>query len=192
MMFLVYVGHFSGSMLIVQGVCLYCFLVGGWTNPSEKYESNWKSSPNFRDENKKYLSCHHLACHWHVNLRSPEMDVWWFPTTSSQLKVWFIIQQNHRKITPLSHRFTSGAPLESIKATCGIETLSQEVMPWTVRDASNARREKPQKKRPGRMEFLDHQKRFRDRILEVQGRYLKFCEIKGVGLCLHKPYSYSL
>ena len=26
------------------------FLVGGWTNPSEKYESNWKSSPN-RGEN---------------------------------------------------------------------------------------------------------------------------------------------
>ena len=28
------------------------FLIGGWTNPSEKYESNWKSSPN-RRENKK-------------------------------------------------------------------------------------------------------------------------------------------
>ena len=34
-------------------------LVGGF-NPSEKYESNWKSSPG-RGENKKYLSCHHLG-----------------------------------------------------------------------------------------------------------------------------------
>ena len=33
-------------------------LVGGF-NPSEKYESNGKSSPN-RGENKKCLSCHHL------------------------------------------------------------------------------------------------------------------------------------
>ena len=29
-------------------------LVGGWTNPSEKYSSKWESFPN-RDENKKYL-----------------------------------------------------------------------------------------------------------------------------------------
>ncbi len=30
------------------------WLVGGWTNPFEKYSSNWESSPN-RVENKKYL-----------------------------------------------------------------------------------------------------------------------------------------
>ena len=29
-------------------------LVGGWTNPLEKYESKWKSSPS-RCENQKYL-----------------------------------------------------------------------------------------------------------------------------------------
>ena len=29
-------------------------LVGGWTNPSEKYESKWESSTN-RGENKKCL-----------------------------------------------------------------------------------------------------------------------------------------
>ena len=34
-------------------------LVGGF-NPSEKYWSNWKSSPN-TGEHKKYLSCHHLV-----------------------------------------------------------------------------------------------------------------------------------
>ena len=33
-------------------------LVGGF-NPSEKYESNWKSSPN-RGEHEKKMSCHHL------------------------------------------------------------------------------------------------------------------------------------
>ena len=30
------------------------FLVGGWTNPFQKYESKWESSPN-RDGNKKYF-----------------------------------------------------------------------------------------------------------------------------------------
>ena len=30
------------------------FLVGGWTNPSEEYSSNWKSPAN-RGENKTYL-----------------------------------------------------------------------------------------------------------------------------------------
>ena len=35
----------------------YDHLVGGF-NPFEKYQSKWESSPN-RDENKKYLSCHH-------------------------------------------------------------------------------------------------------------------------------------
>ena len=30
-------------------------LVGGWTNPFEKYESNWIISPS-RDKNKKYLN----------------------------------------------------------------------------------------------------------------------------------------
>ena len=33
-------------------------LVGGF-NPFEKYSSNWIISPRDRDENKKYLSCHH-------------------------------------------------------------------------------------------------------------------------------------
>ena len=36
------------------------FLVGGWANPFEKYESKWESSTN-RGEDKKYLSCHHLV-----------------------------------------------------------------------------------------------------------------------------------
>ena len=36
------------------------YLVGGWTNPSEKYvRQNGFIFPNFRDENNKYLSCHH-------------------------------------------------------------------------------------------------------------------------------------
>ena len=35
------------------------FLVGGF-NPFEKYSSKWESSPG-SDENKTYLSCHHLV-----------------------------------------------------------------------------------------------------------------------------------
>ena len=30
-------------------------LVGGWTNPFEKFESKWPSSPNFRGENFKNI-----------------------------------------------------------------------------------------------------------------------------------------
>ena len=38
------------------------YLVGGWTNPFEKYaRQNGFIFPNFRGENKKYLSCHNLA-----------------------------------------------------------------------------------------------------------------------------------
>ena len=37
------------------------WLVGGWTNPSEKYErQNLSISPNFWGENKANLSCDHL------------------------------------------------------------------------------------------------------------------------------------
>ena len=37
-------------------------LVGGWTNPIWKiWSSNWIIFPNFRDENEKYLRCHHLV-----------------------------------------------------------------------------------------------------------------------------------
>ena len=37
-------------------------LAGGWTNPSEKYARQLGLIfPIFRDEHKKYLSCHHLV-----------------------------------------------------------------------------------------------------------------------------------
>ena len=35
-------------------VSINYYLVGGWTNPFEKYWSKWESSPN-RDENQQYL-----------------------------------------------------------------------------------------------------------------------------------------
>ena len=38
-------------------------VVGGWTNPFEKYaRQNGFIFPNFRGENKTYLSCHHPGC----------------------------------------------------------------------------------------------------------------------------------
>ena len=43
------------------------FLVGGWTNPIEKYaRQKWEGIfPKFRGEHsKKYLSCHHLGIIW--------------------------------------------------------------------------------------------------------------------------------
>ena len=48
------------------------YLVGGWTNPSEKYaRQNGFIFPKFRDENNKYLSCHHLAIESH-----PKFTCW--------------------------------------------------------------------------------------------------------------------
>ena len=39
-------------------------LVGGWTDPFEKYaQVKLDRFPKFRGENKKYLSCHHLVFH---------------------------------------------------------------------------------------------------------------------------------
>ena len=38
----------------------WMILLAGGFNPFEKYESNWMIFPS-RDENKKYLSCHHLV-----------------------------------------------------------------------------------------------------------------------------------
>ena len=47
-------GLFSGANLLL--------LVGGWTNPSEKYaQVKLEIFPKVRGENKKYLSCHHLG-----------------------------------------------------------------------------------------------------------------------------------
>ena len=39
---------------------MWLFSIVGGFNPSEKYQSTWKSSPN-RGEHKKYLSCHQLV-----------------------------------------------------------------------------------------------------------------------------------
>ena len=57
-------------------------LVGGWTNPSEKYESSkWQSSPN-RGENKKYLKPpSRLAPHFVLNFLGVE------PTAATQWHV---------------------------------------------------------------------------------------------------------
>ena len=48
------------SYLARNGHEVNTFLVGGWTNPSEKYQSKWESSPN-RAENKKIFENHHLG-----------------------------------------------------------------------------------------------------------------------------------
>ncbi len=43
----------------------YTFLVGGWTNPSEKYDrQNGFIFPNFRGENSKNIWNHHLDIGW--------------------------------------------------------------------------------------------------------------------------------
>ena len=60
-----FVGQICWSSNFAGSQTTHCFgwvnwiLVGGF-NPSEKYKSNWKSSPN-KGENKTYLSCHHLG-----------------------------------------------------------------------------------------------------------------------------------
>ena len=41
------------------------FLIGGWTNPSEKYQSRWESSPNFGMKIKNVWN-HHVVLAWLV------------------------------------------------------------------------------------------------------------------------------
>ena len=69
-------------------------LVGGWTNPSEKYaRQNGFIFSNFRDEHKKYLSCHHLGdvipcCEWHL----PSADVicnWYYGDTETVYELFY-------------------------------------------------------------------------------------------------------
>ena len=51
--------YLTSSYIIIH----HPFLVGGF-NPFEKYaRQNGFIFPNFRGENKKYLSCHHLVIH---------------------------------------------------------------------------------------------------------------------------------
>ncbi len=45
-------------------------LVGGWTTPLKNMLVKMDHFPNFRGENKKYLSCHHLAT-------AIELGFWW-------------------------------------------------------------------------------------------------------------------
>ena len=40
------------------------WLIGGWTNPVEKYARQNGNLPQGSGENKKYLSCHHLVNWW--------------------------------------------------------------------------------------------------------------------------------
>ena len=75
-----------------------------WFQPtqSEKYESsNWKSSPNFRGENKKYLSCHHLvhppftmACQQGASGWCGTVTGWTlgFPITKASKSCWYLVE----------------------------------------------------------------------------------------------------
>ena len=64
----------------------HAYLVGGWTNPSEKYESNWKSSPN-RSDNIFFLSCHHPDMNQHREREDSRMGV------HHQELLWFSISR---------------------------------------------------------------------------------------------------
>ena len=64
----------------------HAYLVGGWTNPSEKYESNWKSSPN-RSDNNFFLSCHHPDMNQHREREDSRMGV------HHQELLWFSISR---------------------------------------------------------------------------------------------------
>ena len=85
-------------MLIHVWFYLYDYLVGGF-NPSEKNESNLDHFPNFRAENKTYLSCHHLVYHdssediLMINLRLPcsgrSISVDHFQKKWNHLVIWF-------------------------------------------------------------------------------------------------------
>ena len=67
----------------------YTVLVGGFNHPSEKYDRQIGSwIPNFRYENQKYLSCHHLA-YWPESSSSKGVKIW-APalTTKNRPRTW--------------------------------------------------------------------------------------------------------
>ena len=46
-----------------------------WFQPSKICSSNWIISPRFGDENKEYLSCHHLVIMVDISFRKTSLDV---------------------------------------------------------------------------------------------------------------------
>ena len=78
---------------------IFSYLVGGWTNPSEKYSSKWESSPN-RGENKKYLkpppSYIWLTFMVNVGKYASPMD----PVGTVSMNVWRVC---HFQITSIHH-----------------------------------------------------------------------------------------
>ena len=60
-------------------------LGGGWINPIETYKTKMRIFPNFRGENKTYLSCHHLV----ISLCQPAFfyhhGFWWKKTRPATL-----------------------------------------------------------------------------------------------------------
>ena len=86
----------------IHGCLVY--LVGGFfSHPSEKYaqSSNWIISPNFRGENKKCLSCHHLV-YFHINLPPLKFnseftpEKWWERKTI--LSYWVLVTFQGRAV----------------------------------------------------------------------------------------------
>ena len=67
--------HFlRGKIYISMSQIGQNYLVGGWTNPSEKYQSKWESSPN-RGENQKIVeTTTQLSTRFLVKTSSKKLD----------------------------------------------------------------------------------------------------------------------
>ena len=104
------------------------FLVGGWTNPSEKFESNWKPSPIFGVN---------INTIWNHRLVFP----WWFfgPPPALPLHHWLSSHVHSASRRPVPHVVPLGIhgiplgimPGDSIRALCGmVKTWPFQGVQW--------------------------------------------------------------
>ena len=86
----------------------HLILVGGWTNPSEKYESNWKSSPNRGD--KKYLKPQPRisTCSINVTTKKAQKDISWWDESNQNMSNYGVhnmsSSKSNRNISTLNIR----------------------------------------------------------------------------------------
>ena len=78
--------------ILIIGILINGFLVGGWTNPVEKYESKWEYSPNFGVNIKNILKPPPIVTSFFkVTYQSPQNQV----TFSARKKVTCGSKQGH-------------------------------------------------------------------------------------------------
>ena len=110
----------------------------GWTNPSEKCESNWIISPRVRGENKEYVSCHHPAMIW-IGIRTKNSGLKKkknsFPAFLVKQLQFLGVKRTQLETNPfieghLSHEQKNPGSLTFHFTVCLVGILSMEMVLW--------------------------------------------------------------